>query len=274
GVLSNQTDLMTALNGKANLVHTHDASDITSGVLNIARIPTGTTSSTVALGNHTHSFAQITNKPTTISGYGIADAYTKSEVNSGFVPYTGANKTIDFNNQRVISQKGIRVDNGHSDIFAVKSMLNPGQKKVIIKIENPAQTGVLMGDYNVHIFRYAGRSYIFNIASYKYNSLFNQPTVSLTHGNSEDIVAVRFLHDGNGILYIEFEFTGTATYVSVMLTNGNFMGNYPDHNTEWTITNDILFDTSSLILQASRLPSQFTRDSYLWNKGNFTQTNV
>ena len=82
GLLSNQTDLMMALNGKANLAHTHDASDITSGVLNIARIPTGTTASTVALGNHTHTFAQITNKPTTIAGYGITDAYTKGEVDS------------------------------------------------------------------------------------------------------------------------------------------------------------------------------------------------
>lgn len=60
--------------------HTHNASDINSGVLNIARIPTGTTSSTVALGNHTHTFASITSKPTTISGYGITDAYTQSEI--------------------------------------------------------------------------------------------------------------------------------------------------------------------------------------------------
>jgi hypothetical protein len=35
--------------------HTHPAADITSGVLNIARIPTGTTGSTVALGDHTHA---------------------------------------------------------------------------------------------------------------------------------------------------------------------------------------------------------------------------
>ena len=35
--------------------HTHSASDITSGTLALARIPTGTTSTTVALGNHTHS---------------------------------------------------------------------------------------------------------------------------------------------------------------------------------------------------------------------------
>ena len=38
--------------------HTHGASDITSGTLNINRIPTGSSSSTVALGNHTHSTLQ------------------------------------------------------------------------------------------------------------------------------------------------------------------------------------------------------------------------
>lgn len=35
--------------------HTHSASDISSGTFAIARIPTGTTSSTVALGNHLHT---------------------------------------------------------------------------------------------------------------------------------------------------------------------------------------------------------------------------
>jgi hypothetical protein len=47
------------LDGKAATSHTHAATDITSGTLAIARIPTGTTSSTVALGNHTHG--NITN---------------------------------------------------------------------------------------------------------------------------------------------------------------------------------------------------------------------
>lgn len=37
-------------------------------------IPTGSTSTTVAAGNHTHTFASLTSKPTTISGYGITDA--------------------------------------------------------------------------------------------------------------------------------------------------------------------------------------------------------
>lgn len=38
----------------AALSHTHNASAINAGTLDIARIPTGTTGATVALGNHTH----------------------------------------------------------------------------------------------------------------------------------------------------------------------------------------------------------------------------
>ena len=41
--------------GAAASSHTHSASNITSGTLSIARIPTGTTINTVALGSHTHS---------------------------------------------------------------------------------------------------------------------------------------------------------------------------------------------------------------------------
>ena len=55
GTVALTSDITSAIAGKANTSHTHSASDITSGTLALARIPTGTTSSTVALGNHTHS---------------------------------------------------------------------------------------------------------------------------------------------------------------------------------------------------------------------------
>jgi hypothetical protein len=61
-----------------------DATKITSGTFSISRIPTGTTGTTVALGNHTHTFASITSKPTTLSGYGITDAYTQTQVDGFF----------------------------------------------------------------------------------------------------------------------------------------------------------------------------------------------
>lgn len=39
--------------------HTHAAGDVTSGTFAFARIPTGTTGSTVAVGNHTHNWDSI-----------------------------------------------------------------------------------------------------------------------------------------------------------------------------------------------------------------------
>ena len=41
--------------GEGGGVTSHDASEVTSGTLDIARIPTGTTSTTAALGDHNHS---------------------------------------------------------------------------------------------------------------------------------------------------------------------------------------------------------------------------
>ena len=45
---------------------------------------------------HTHTFASLTSKPTTIAGYGITDAYNKTEIDtqaSEYVKLTG-NQTI------------------------------------------------------------------------------------------------------------------------------------------------------------------------------------
>lgn len=49
------TATATALAGKANTSHTHAAADVSSGTLAVARIPTGTSGTTVALGNHAHT---------------------------------------------------------------------------------------------------------------------------------------------------------------------------------------------------------------------------
>ncbi len=52
--------------------HTHAAADTISGLFNIARIPD--LSSLYSVLAHTHTFASLTSKPTTLSGYGIVDA--------------------------------------------------------------------------------------------------------------------------------------------------------------------------------------------------------
>jgi hypothetical protein len=73
--ISEVTNLQTALDGKAASSHTHAAADITSGTLAIDRIPTGTTSSTVALGNHTHAIADVTDLQTALDGKQSSGSY-------------------------------------------------------------------------------------------------------------------------------------------------------------------------------------------------------
>lgn len=52
-----------------------------------------------ALSTHTHTFASLTNKPTTIAGYGITDVYTKTETDKKYQPvgnYASAEHTHTF----------------------------------------------------------------------------------------------------------------------------------------------------------------------------------
>jgi hypothetical protein len=54
--------------GLAAASHTHATADVTSGTFDIARIPTGTTSTTVALGNHGHTIANVTGLQSALDG--------------------------------------------------------------------------------------------------------------------------------------------------------------------------------------------------------------
>ena len=72
-VIGDTTGLQTALDGKAATVHTHVISD-TTGLQTALDGKSDT--------GHTHTFAALTSKPTTVSGFGITDAYTKTEVDT------------------------------------------------------------------------------------------------------------------------------------------------------------------------------------------------
>jgi hypothetical protein len=55
------------LAGKANTSHVHSASDVTTGIFDVARIPTGATASTVSLGDHNHDANYLAPKNTTVT---------------------------------------------------------------------------------------------------------------------------------------------------------------------------------------------------------------
>lgn len=85
GTLSNQTDLQTALDGKASLSHTHDASQIASGTIASARLGSGTaTSGTFLRGDQQWAavdWADVTSKPTSFPS--AAHTHSAADITSG-----------------------------------------------------------------------------------------------------------------------------------------------------------------------------------------------
>jgi hypothetical protein len=87
GGVSSWNDLTDKPSTFPPATHTHAAADITSGTLAIARIPTGTTSSTVCIGNdsrlsdsrtptaHTHAIADVTGLQTALDGKQASGSY-------------------------------------------------------------------------------------------------------------------------------------------------------------------------------------------------------
>lgn len=71
---SSINDLETDVAGKAASVHAHAAGDVTSGTLDIARIPTGSSGSTVCIGNDSRLSNTRTPTDNTVSTAKIQDA--------------------------------------------------------------------------------------------------------------------------------------------------------------------------------------------------------
>ena len=92
---SQVTNLTTDLAGKAATSHTHATTDVTSGTFDIARIPTGTTGTTVALGNHTHSASSLTG--TTLASNVVNSSITKVGLGTPGVVTVAADGTISSN---------------------------------------------------------------------------------------------------------------------------------------------------------------------------------
>ena len=66
--------LQAQVNGKAASTHAHAGADITSGTIDVARLPTGTTGTTVSLGNHTHSTYAV-----------LSHAHSGADITSGII---------------------------------------------------------------------------------------------------------------------------------------------------------------------------------------------
>src|SRR5690554_259517 len=84
-VISDVTDLQNALDAKTSKSYVDDGLATKENVFdkNTAfNRNFGTTAGTVASGNHTHKFSEITDTPTTLSGYGITDGAKSVDVDA------------------------------------------------------------------------------------------------------------------------------------------------------------------------------------------------
>lgn len=54
-------------------------------------------------------WSKIINTPPTLSGYGITDAYTKTETDNKFVPYTGANSNVNLCSNNITANAFVKV---------------------------------------------------------------------------------------------------------------------------------------------------------------------
>ena len=81
----------TSTNAVQNKVITAAINSKQNTLVSGTNIKTINSQSIVGSGNVnlTYSFSQITSKPTTLSGYGISDAYTMTQVNNAFVSLSG-----------------------------------------------------------------------------------------------------------------------------------------------------------------------------------------
>lgn len=125
--------LKTDLAEKANLEHTHSADDITSGTLNISRIPTGTSASTVALGNHTHT------------GY-AASSHIHSAANITILTgYTEGTSTTTLNSAMSLNAALASLQNQIQDKVSSSSLDDYALKSEIPDISNLATKTELAG---------------------------------------------------------------------------------------------------------------------------------
>ena len=129
---STVTNLVSDLAGKAASSHTHAAADVTSGTFAIGQIPTGTTGTTVALGNHVHSGYETTLTAGTTAQYyrgdkswqtldktavGLANVNNTSDANKPIS--TATQSALDLKANAVAGSSNIMVYNAYSDAPAL-----------------------------------------------------------------------------------------------------------------------------------------------------------
>jgi hypothetical protein len=121
--------IQTQFSGKANSSHTHAG---TVDGVDIAAFKT-------AYDSHTHTFASLTSKPTTLAGFGITDAYTQTQVNSQISAATAA--LVDSSPATLDTLNELAAALGDDPNFATTTATSIGLKA---PLASPSFTGTVV----------------------------------------------------------------------------------------------------------------------------------
>jgi len=72
-------------------------------------------------------WSKITGTPTTLSGYGITNAYTKTEADNKFVPYTGANANVNLGSNNITANSFIKAGGTSSQFLKADGSVDTSQ---------------------------------------------------------------------------------------------------------------------------------------------------
>lgn len=139
--------------------HTHSTADITSGVFNIARIPTGTSGSTVALGNHLHTgvYEPVFTKNTAFNkNFGtttgtVAEGNDSRIVNGQTAYGWGNHASAGYALNTALTTHINKVDNPHSVTKAQVGLSNLANLRQVDLVNNQDIGGVKSFTDNINI---------------------------------------------------------------------------------------------------------------------------
>lgn len=185
----------------------------------------GNHSGLYSLLGHTHTFNSLTSKPTTLSGYGITDVYTKTESESRYVNVTGDTMTGDLTAPNFIG-------NG-SGLTGVVRFLTP------YDLSNPPANSVSFSNTN---------------------SPTGISQHSLVFGSTNNSYITQLL-GRNDKLHFRTRENGVFTPLRELYHTGNFTPtDYLNKNTGGTITGTTLYDKTIAEQESANIKTVVNRE--------------
>lgn len=213
-----------------------------------------TDSSAYAPASHTHTFASLTEKPITISGYGITDAYTKTETDTklrGYLPLTGGvmTGTLASNGGYYISNpEGGRYTTLEARVTGCLTITLPvGVRSTMVSMWIDVYNYVTQSSFSVHL---GGYTYLSG------NTWVNNP-FAMVYGAQH---RVRLGYDGTHFVIYIGETTSGWEYpqVSVRDVALGFSGDTSAWRNAWSIgfsteVQNVTYDTTTYVYTTKNL---------------------